>query len=528
MPPRRPRRPRGEQAAEPPKPGGSPIPLDNDELKRIVFDTFGELDALHSRTVRIGGERGLEVLTIYDCTLFNAADAAETVLEPLIAYGDQPITRTNAIEVLQERVLTNAVIDIADTIEGVIEKILSGRVIVHPAGSRRVIVCDVSQTPIRAVQEPETEGLARGPREGFVEQIEVNLALLRRRLRTPQFRTESFTMGKYTQTRVVLAYIEGIASESVIAEARSRLERIGLNIDGILMGETVVELIEDHPFALFPTINSTERPERLAAALLEGRFAILVEGTPFVRFAPTFFAEFFTSSADHTERPITTMMLRAVRLFSLFITLFLPSIYVALVSFHHEAIPTVLLLSIALGREGVPFPPAGEALLMEGAFEMLREAGLRLPKTLSSAVSIVGVLVIGQAAVAAKVVSPIMIIIVGLTAVASFTTPNYATANVLRLLRFLILFLTSIFGAIGMLIAFILLITHLVSLRSFGVPYMAPVAPFRYNEIKKGLFRRPAWNRSDRPATLWTQNKKRQDQDLMPRPPREGAQNGEG
>lgn len=521
MPPRRPRKPR-QRTPEPPKPDGSPIPLDNEELKRIIFDAFGEIDVLHFRTVRVGGDRGLEVFAVYDCSLFNAIDAAKTVFEPIIAYGDKPITRTNAIEVLQERVLSNAVMDTVDTIEGVIEKILSGRVIVHPEGSRRALVCDVSQTPMRSVQEPPTEGLARGPREGFVEQLEVNLALLRRRLRTPDLRTESFTVGQYTQTRVVLAYIDGIASDSIIQEARTRLERIGLNIDGLLVGETIEELIEDHPFSLFPTINSTERPERVAAALLEGRFAILIEGTPFVLFAPTFFAEFFTSSADHTERPITTFMLRTVRLFSLFITLFLPSIYVALVSYHHEAIPTILLLSIALGREGVPFPAAGEAFLMEGAFEMLREAGLRLPKGLSSAVSIVGVLVIGQAAVAAKVVSPIMIIIVGLTAVASFTTPNFSTANVLRFLRFPILFMTALFGAIGMLISFILLVTHLVSLRSFGVPYMAPLAPFRYNELKKGFFRRPFWDRGERPATLWTKNTDRQKGDLLPRPPQEG------
>lgn len=527
MPPRRPRRSK-EATAPPPKPGGSPIPLDNDELKRIILDTFGETDVLHSRTVRVGGERGLRVLAIYDCSLFNAAEAAKTVFEPLIAYGDRPITRTNAIEVLKERVLTNAVIDFADTIEGVIEKILSGRVVLHPEGSRQALVCDVSQTPVRSVEEPETEGIARGPREGFVEQIEANLALLRRRLRTPHLRTESFTVGKYTQTRVVLTYIEGVASETVVAEARSRLERIGVNIDGLLVSDTVVELIEDHPFSLFPTINTTERPERVAAALLEGRFAIFVEGTPFALFAPTYFAEFFTSSADHTERPITTLMLRTVRLLSLFITLFLPSIYVALVSFHHEAIPTILLLSIALGREGVPFPPAGEAFLMEGAFEVLREAGLRLPKTLSNAVSIVGVLVIGQAAVAAKVISPIMIIIVGLTAVASFTTPNFGTADVLRFLRFPILFLTALFGAIGMLISFILLVTHLVSLRSFGVPYMAPLAPFRYNEIKKGLWRRPVWDRGPRPATLWAQDTDRQEGGLMPRPPREGEDGGKG
>lgn len=526
MPPRRPRKPR-EQVVEPPKPGGDPIPLSNDELQQIIVDIFGEMDALHSRKVRIGSERGLEVLAMYDCTLFDAAEASETVIEPLLAFGDRPITRTNAIEVLQERILTNAVIDYADTIQGVVEKILSGRVIIHPEGSRRVIVCDVSQTPVRGIQEPETEGVARGPREGFIEQVEANLALVRRRIRSPKFRTESFTMGKYTQTRVVLAYIEGVAAESIVSEARNRLERIGLNIDGVLVSETVIELIEDHPFSLFPTINSTERPERVAAALLEGRFAVFVEGTPFVSFAPTLFPEFFTSSADHTERPITSLVLRTVRIFSLFITLFLPSIYVALTSFHSETIPTVLLLSISLGREGVPFPPAVEALLMEGAFEVLREAGLRLPKTLSSAVSIVGVLVIGQAAVAAHIVSPIMIIIVGLTAVSSFTTPNFATANVLRFLRFPILIMTGMFGAIGILMSFILLTTHLVSLRSFGVPYMWPLAPFNYNRMKGLLYRSNVWTRSPRPSALWPANKRRQKPDMMPHPPRGGEDRGE-
>lgn len=515
----RPTRPRKERKKkDTPKLGDQEIPLSNKKTRALISDAFGHSPSLIIRNIRTGHDRGVPLMAVYLLGLVDLTLVATTVLNPLLSDHRLPITRTNAADLLAERLLTNAVLDRVETMEAVIEKIMAGRVVILPEGSRTGLACDVSSTPNRAIQEPETEGVARGPREGFIESIEQNLSLVRRRLRTADLRIEPFTMGRHTHTRVALVYIASIAAESVIQEARSRLNRINDNVDGILVSESVAELIEDHPYALFPTINATERPERVAASLLEGRFAVFVEGSPFTLMAPTLFAEFLTTSADNTERAITVSLLRAVRMLSLVATLFLPSIYVALVSFHQETIPTLLLLSIAVGREGVPFPPIAEALLMETAFEVLREAGLRLPRSLGGAVSIVGVLVVGQAAVSAGIVSPILIIIVGGTAVSSFTVPNFPTANVLRVLRFPILLITGAFGAIGIVFCFILLTLHLVSLRSFGVPYLSPLAPFRADEVAKGLVRQPAWSRTKRPAAMWQKNIVRQTPDLMPHP----------
>lgn len=507
---------------------GEPIPLRLDELVAILKDRFGDSDALVMRTVRTGPDRALPVLVAYLTGLINVQLVADTVLSPLLSDHRLPITRTNAAQLLRERLLTNAIVDTAESVEVVVEKIMSGRVVVVPEGSRVAVVCDVSETPHRAIQEPATEGVARGPHEGFIEHIETNLALLRRRLRTPDLRIEWFTMGRYTKTRVALAYIDGVASPAIVEEARRRLSRVGDRIDGVMFSETVAELIEDHPYAAFPTINSTERPERVTAALLEGRFAVFVEGSPFVLFAPTFFPEYLTSGADYAERSYTSILLRIVRIIGLFTTLWLPSVYVALAEYHPETIPTPLLLSIALSREGVPFPPLIEAFIMEGAFEILREAGLRLPRSLGNAVSIVGVLVVGQAAVMAGIVSPILIIIVGLTAVASFTLPNFATANLVRLLRFPILVLTGMFGALGIAVSFLLIVLHVVSLRSFGAPFMSPLAPFRAQQIKKAFLRHPAWAQTPRPPLLWPQNPTRKTPGLMPHPSQGDDGDGKG
>lgn len=527
MRPERPWRARNKQksSTDATKKSDQPIPPQNKEVRAVLEDAFAHSSSLVMRDIRSGKDQGMAFLVVYFLGLADANRVSETVLEPLLADHRLPLTRTNAIDVLQERLVTNASVERVETVDHLIERILSGRVIILPEGSRVALACDVSGTPHRGISEPETEGVARGPHEGFIEQVEVNVSLIRRRLRTTNLQTEQFIMGRHTKTRVILVYIQGIAADSIIEEARSRLSRIGENIDGILLSQTVAELIEDHPFSLFPTINATERPERVAAGLLEGRFAVFTEGTPFTLMAPTHFAEFLTSSADYAERAFTVAVLRAVRLVALFTMLFLPSIYVALVSFHQETIPTLLLLSIAQGREGVPFPPIGEALLMETAFEVIREAGIRLPR-LGNAVSIVGVLVVGQAAVAAGVVSPILIIVVGATAISSFTLPNFPAANVLRFLRFPILLFTGAFGAVGIAISFIFLTLHLVSLRSFGAPFMAPLAPFKWEVLRKAFLRQPIWTRSSRPSSMWPEDTLRATPNLMPRPPRRGQDDG--
>lgn len=498
-----------------------------DENREWLKKTLGSEGDLVLRELRTGRERGLPVLLAYIDGLVDTVFISEALIEPLLAPYEYPVTRTNAVTLMEERLISVADVQRLDTLDGVVEGLLRGQTMIFADGCRQALSCDTAKAKARGVEEPVTEPVARGPREGFTELLVDNLSMVRRRLRTPNLRVERFSAGRETQVSIALIYIDGIIAPPLVEEARRRLGRIDENIDGILLSEEIEEIIEDHPFALFPTIGSTERPERVAAALLEGRFGIVVDGSPFVLMAPSLFWELVITTEDYTVRPPIATLNRFLRVVSLMGSLFLPSLYVALVSFHIETLPTPLLLSIATGREGVPFPAVAEALLMEGAFEILREAGLRLPRPIGGAVSIVGVLVVGQAAVAAGIVSPLMIIVVGATAIASFSIPSYSAANTLRLLRFPILLLAGAFGAVGITMSFIVLTLHLVSLRSFGVPFFTLWGPFSLQGFRDTVFRFPTWARGLRPP-FFTKNRIRSNPGLKPMPPKGDESGGAG
>jgi spore germination protein KA len=271
-----------------------------------------------------------------------------------------------------------------------------------------------------------------------------------------------------------------------------RLTRI--RIDAILESGYIEELIEDSPMSPFATVESTERPDKVASALLEGRVAIFVDNTPFVLIVPTFFWQFLQASDDYYSRYWVGSFFRIVRYIAFIVSFTFPSIYVMLVSFHHEMIPTGLALTIASGKDVVPFPVLFEALLMEIAFELMREAGLRMPKPIGQAVSIVGSLIIGQAAVQAGLVSPFMVIVVAVTGISSFAIPNYAASFSIRLIRFPLLLASGWFGLLGFATVFILVVLHALSIRSFGEPYLAPASPFRPTDQKDILLRMPWWS----------------------------------
>lgn len=323
-------------------------------------------------------------------------------------------------------------------------------------------------------------------------------------------------MGRITKTDIVLAYLRGKANEKVVEEVRRRIKRI--NVDSILESGYVEELIEDQPFSPFPQIAHTERPDKAAAEILEGRIVILVDGTPFVLIVPTIFTQFLQSSEDYYERYPMAIAVRLIRYLFFMIALTFPSIFIAATTYHHEMIPTPLLISVAGAHIGVPFPAFFEVLLMEITFEALREAGVRLPKAVGSAVSIVGALVIGEAAVAAGIVSPDTVIVVAVTAIASFTIPAFNVAITIRMLRFPMMFLAAIVGFYGILLGLLIILVHLCSLRSFGVPYFAPVAPFRWKDMKDTIFRAPWWMMKKRPKYISKDESERQNTP-KPEPP---------
>lgn len=376
--------------------------------------------------------------------------------------------------------------------ESLYDELLSGMVILVLDGSESAYSANNCEWKGREIAESPNQTSIRGPRESFTETLAINIPLIRRKIKDPRLWMEPMVIGRLSKTEVVLAYVNGLAKPSVIENVRERLQAI--DIDGVLESGYLEELIADNRTSLFPTMKNTELPDNVASELMEGRIAIMVDGTPDVLIAPAPFFSFMQSAEDYYQYAFYSTLLRALRLLGLFIALLLPSIYIAITTFHRDMLPFTMLFSLAAQREGVPFPAFVEALLMEVTFEILREAGLRMPRPIGQAVSVVGTLVIGQAAVEAGIVSAAMVIVVSVTAIATFTMPSYSITIPIRVLRFAFMATAASFGLYGIILLFLMLLLHLSSIKTFGEPYMAPLAPLRAKDAEEDfLIRMPRW-----------------------------------
>ncbi|MHA6530810.1 spore germination protein [Paenibacillus sp. BAC0078] len=367
--------------------------------------------------------------------------------------------------------------------------LLSGNTIVLIDGQDEALSSNTSGGEVRSVSEAGTQVSIRGSKESFTETISTNISLVRRKIKNPNLWVESMKLGAVTQTDVAIMYMHGIVNEEILGELKQKLKEI--RVDSILESGYIEQLIEESGYSPFPTLFNTERPDSVAGNLLDGRIAVFVDGTPFVLIAPTTFFMFFHTVEDYYQRFDISTLIRLLRFLCLLISLFGPAVFVAALNFHQEMIPTPLLINLASQREGVPFPAFVEALMMEVTFEIIREAGIRLPSPIGQTVSIIGGLVLGQAAVQAGIVSPAMVIVVSLTGISSFTTPAFNMALSIRMLRFVIVFVAAFMGLYGIAIFSMMLVAHLCSLRSLGVPYMSPMAPFAPQDQKDTLIRSP-------------------------------------
>ncbi|WNS45764.1 spore germination protein [Paenibacillus sp. MMS20-IR301] len=369
--------------------------------------------------------------------------------------------------------------------------ILSGDTAILLEGYRTAIICETRGGEQRAVSEPTSQLVVRGSKDGFVESAATNIALIRRRIKSPKLHLEYMKVGTETQTHVALMYMKGIAGEELVQEVRDRLRKI--SIDEVLESGFIEELIQDKTFTPFPTIYNTERPDVAAGNLLEGRAVVIVDGTPFVLILPAVFTQFFQSAEDYSQRFDIAILMRLVRYMSFIVLLLGPSVYIALTTYHYEMIPTTLLINLLSQRENVPFPAFVEVLLMETAFEILREAGVRMPRVIGQTVSVVGALILGTAVVEAGIITPIIVIVVALTGIASFAIPAYNMAIAGRIIRFAFVVLGSMFGFYGITLGLIVLVAHMNSLRSFGIPYLSPFVPLSVKGQKDTLLRLPLW-----------------------------------
>ncbi|ALS25084.1 spore germination protein [Paenibacillus naphthalenovorans] len=468
------------------------------------------------RSFSIGKNQDVEAFFVAVDGLFDKTMVNEHVLKPLMSLSLQEGNESDLLKHIENTVINISSIKKESSMKKSTAQLMKGDSLLFINGLNEALVLGVRAWESRGIEEPVTETTVRGPREGFVETLRINTSMLRRRIHHPKLQITQMVVGEVTQTEVAIAYIDDIVSPGIVEEVKKRLQRI--RIDAVLESGYIEAFIEDVPFSIFPTVANTERPDVVAARLLEGRVAIFVEGSTTVLVIPHLMFESFQSSEDYYSRPYYATIIRLLRLAGFLVTTLSPGAYVAFQDFHKEIFPTELLISIAASREGVPFPLAIEVLLMLITFEWLREAGVRMPRPVGQAVSIVGALVIGEAAVNAGLVGAPTVIVIAVSAITGFLVTGLA--DVAAILRFLYLFAAGTFGLYGMILIVAALMLHVASLRSFGIPYMSPLFPITWSGWKDLFIRTPLWALNRRPEVLNTVNEIRQAEGQRPHPPK--------
>ncbi|MEB3102596.1 spore germination protein [Ferviditalea candida] len=409
----------------------------------------------------------------------------------------ESVSAAQIAETLQEEFVSIAATKVIETLQEAVLHILKGDTLLFLEGSAQSLAVSIKNPKDRGLEEPNTESLIRGPRVGFIENPQTNMSLIRQRIRSPLLKMEKFTVGSMTKTEVIISYLEKTAPEAIVREVKDRISKI--EMESVLESGYIEEMIRDARYSPFPIMQMTERPDSVAASLIEGKVAIMIQGTPMVLIVPMTFWSAFQTVEDFYTNYIFSSVLRWLRYLFAFIALVLPAFYIAVSTYHQEMIPTSLALSIASSRELVPFPTWMEMFIMEITFEALREAGIRLPRPVGQTVSIVGALVIGEAAVQAGIISAPIVIIVSMTGIASFLIPNTNMSLTFRLLRFPMMFFSGMLGLYGLGASLIAMLIHMGNLRSFGVPYLTPVAPFDPSGLRDVLVRAPWWTMRARP-----------------------------
>lgn len=475
-----------------------------EDALRFINGVLGENDDFLVRRFHVFGQ--YKAVMLYFSNMINQNTVNTDILKPLmqmpIFLQHKSIEIPQLKDVLIHDVMYHSEGKLESNLYKLLDGLVRGETVVVVDGLDEAILIGTRNIDKRSIDQPATEMVIRGPREGFIELLGTNIALIRYRLQSPDFRMHTMEIGKRTRSKVAICFMDGITNPELVQEVKKRLSKI--DISSVLDSGILEQYIEDNHLSPFPQVQYTERPDKVVSNLLEGRVAILVDGSPMALVVPTVFSQLYQTVEDYNERFLLMSSIRMARLVALVLSLIFPSLYVAVISFNPELIPTEFAVAVAGGRAGVPFPAIIEVLIIEISMEVLREATIRLPQQVGGALSIVGVLVIGQAAVSAGFSSPITVVIIALTTIGSFATPAYNAALALRLLRFPLIIMAGLFGLYGIMIGLILIANHLLSLKSFGVPYLAPLVPGNFNGMKDLLVRSPLWWFKNRPAMLQT------------------------
>ncbi len=479
---------------------------------------LGMSDDVVFRDFNIGGKQNLKAAIVYVDGIVDKELVHRDVLQPLMLLNhalmtfSKPIAPEEYLHLVRNHSLTLSGVRQRTSINSCIDEVLTGNTLLLVDGIPLGLSLATKGWDSRGIEEPATDSVIRGARDGFTESLRTNTMLIRRRVKDPDLRVNQMEVGRRTRTEVAVCYIESIANPYLVQEVIKRIEAI--EIDAVLESGYIEQYIEDDQMSPFPQIQNTERPSKVVANLLEGRIAVIVDGTPFVLMLPATFNQFYQSPDDYNERWLIGTLIRFVRFVALIASLTFTSLYVALISFHPEMLPTRFAVAVAGGRSGIPFPSIVEALLMEVTMEILREASLRLPRQIGPTISIVGALVIGEAATRAGIVSPLMVIVVAVTTIGSFAIPSFSAAIALRILKFPVIIAAGTLGLYGIVVALIIVLIHLASLKSFGIPYLSPLAPARPQDFKDTIVRLPFNVMLKRPKFLRTRDQERLPQEI--------------
>ena len=452
----------------------------------------------------------IEAFLVFFDGLVNTKVIDDDILQPLMLLSNLDLNSdgNDLLAYIRSHILPHNQIKEVRTHQEVIDTVFFGGCGIYIDGLDTAFAADVKELPGRSVERPNTELVIRGPQEGFTENLRNNTGLIRKRLMDQKLIAEDITIGKRSKTPCSILYIKDIANDSLVAEVRRRLKSI--EVDHVMDTGELEQFIEDNPAMPIPQMIATERPDRVCTMLTEGRVAIILHGSPFALVVPITASDIVYSAEDQYLRFPYSNLLRIIRILAILMSLLLPGIFLAITNYHHEMIPTDLMLAILSAREKVPFPSVVEVFLMEISFELIREAGIRIPGPIGPTLGIIGALILGQAAVEANIVSPILIIIVAVTGLGSFAIPNFSAGFAFRILRFGFIILAALSGFLGITVGLVLFGLWMVNCKSFGVPFISPVAPMTKGGFSDAVFKSPVWKQEKRPDFMNTKKDRKQ------------------
>lgn len=471
---------------------------DIQKIEKYIKNEFGNSSDLVFRKIKI---KNKTVMYVYLSSVTSDDKVSDFLMKDLSSYFKNKKTNffDNVFKTLENSIY-NSNLAIEDNMNSIFDKLTSGYTVVFVDKEKKAISIETKNELDRGITESTSENVVRGPKDSFNENNSTNLGLIRKRIKTNKLWFKELIVGRKTRTRITISYIEDIADKTRVSEIEKVINKI--DIDGIIDSGYIRDFLTINNSTSFPKLKSTERPDVACASLLEGKIVILVENSPFVLIMPATLTDFIHTPEDYYQKTANINFTRLLRVLSLFLTIITPAFYIAVTTFNQEMIPNELLISLAIQQDGVPFPTAFEVIMMMITFEILRESDIRIPSPMGAAISIVGALVLGDAAVSAGIVSPIVIIVVAITSICGLLFTDIDFVNAIRIWRLIFIIFATLAGLIGIFVASVIFITKLASIETNGVAYLAPFSPLYQKDLKDSIIRFPINKIKNRPSYL--------------------------